>query len=122
MKTTARTITTILGGAALLLATAGVAGAQESTPDPANKQTQTQAKKMNGGSKSTATRNGQAAKKSKATRKGRGGSGSTGSGNGVLTRSRARNLSSSGTRGCTGSGGGSRRGTGGGGSGRGGHR
>ena len=43
MKTTARTITTIVGGAALLLATAGMAGAQEAASGTNKKQAQTQA-------------------------------------------------------------------------------
>jgi hypothetical protein len=46
MKPTARTITTLVGGAALILTTAGLANAQQTTPDPATKQTR--AKKGDG--------------------------------------------------------------------------
>jgi hypothetical protein len=43
VKITTRTITTIIGGGALILATAGIGVAQEATPDPA---TQTQAQRL----------------------------------------------------------------------------
>ena len=48
MKSTARLITTYLGGAALILAAASLAEARQASPDPAKKQTQTQAKKSDG--------------------------------------------------------------------------
>ena len=45
MNSTSRTITTLIGGAALILTTASFAVAQEATPDPNQNQTQTQARK-----------------------------------------------------------------------------
>lgn len=49
VKTPFRTLTTLIGGWALILATAGIANAQETTPDPAN-QTQARQGRNQGGS------------------------------------------------------------------------
>ena len=90
MKTTARTITTIVGGAALLLATAGTARAQEDAPETTKKQTQTQAKKGDGSGQGQA----------RGTQNETGAARKLGPGNGTLSRSRARSRTPSGT--CTG--------------------
>jgi len=131
MKTTAGTITTIIGSAALLLATTGIAGAQEAAPDTTKKQTQTQAKKGdrsiqdqaqglkpqdgtgNGSPGQTGAAKGKATEKGKSGKNGKGNSEYRGSGKGIHSRSRNRTPGASGSGSCTGAGSRSRRGGGG---------
>ena len=122
MKKMTQIITTIIGGGALVLATAGIAGAQEITPDPAKKQTQTQAKKGdrsiqdqaqglkpqdgtgNGSPGQTGAAKGKATEKGKSGKNGKGNSEYRGSGKGIHSRSRNRTPGASGSGSCTGAG------------------